>query len=86
MLPGYVSVLREWLRKYKLIDGKPENKFGLDERAMDKAYTMDGRHWDGVTRAEGLGITLGMLYGDRLVEAVKKSTDRRPILRYVLPT
>jgi len=40
VVPGYVSVLREWLRKYKLIDGKPENKFGLQEKAQTAAYTM----------------------------------------------
>ena len=39
-LPGYVSCMREWLRNYKTVDGKPANEFGLDERAMDKAYTM----------------------------------------------
>ena len=41
VIPGYVSVLREWLRKYKLVDGKPENKFGLEEKAVGKEYTME---------------------------------------------
>ena len=40
LMPGFVSVMREWLRKYKVVDGKPPNEFGLGERAMDKAYTM----------------------------------------------
>jgi len=40
VIPGLTSVMREWLRMYKTVDGKPENTFGLEERAMDKAYTM----------------------------------------------
>ena len=40
ILPGYVSVMREWLRMYKTPDGKPMNTFGLDERAMNREYTM----------------------------------------------
>jgi len=40
VVPGLISVMREWLRLYKTTDGKPANAFGLEERAMDKAYTM----------------------------------------------
>ena len=40
VLPGYVNVMREWLRMYKTVDGKQPNKFGLDEKAMDREYTM----------------------------------------------
>ena len=40
VIPGLISVMREWLRNYKTTDGKPPNEFGLEERAMDKAYTM----------------------------------------------
>ena len=32
--------MREWLRLYKTVDGKPKNEFGLDEKALDKAYTL----------------------------------------------
>ena len=32
--PGYVSCMREWLRNYKVVDGKPKNEFGLDEKAL----------------------------------------------------
>ena len=32
--------MREWLRLYKTVDGKPENKFGMEERAMGREYTM----------------------------------------------
>jgi len=40
LLPGYVSVMREWFRLYKTVDGKPQNKFGLGEKAMGRDYTM----------------------------------------------
>jgi len=39
-LPGTLNAIREWFRTYKIPDGKPPNVFGLDERFMDKAYTM----------------------------------------------
>jgi inorganic pyrophosphatase len=29
-LPGLVDAIREWFRTYKIPDGKPENKFGLE--------------------------------------------------------
>ena len=41
LIPGLIGVAREWLRLYKTTDGKPKNEFGLSERAMDKAYTMN---------------------------------------------
>ena len=40
VLPGYISVMREWLRMYKTVDGKPMNQFGLEEKAMGREYTM----------------------------------------------
>lgn len=40
LLPGTVDSIREWFRTYKIPDGKPPNKFGLEERCMDKAYAM----------------------------------------------
>ena len=40
VLPGTIDVMREWLRLYKTVDGKPENKFGMEERAMGREYTM----------------------------------------------
>eukprot|EP00850_Spirogloea_muscicola_P006746 SM000032S12130 [mRNA] locus=s32:667587:669674:- [translate_table: standard] len=39
--PGTLSAIREWFRTYKTLDGKPENKFELGERAMDRAFTLD---------------------------------------------
>jgi len=40
LLPGVVDSIREWFRTYKIPDGKPPNVFGLEERAMNKAYAM----------------------------------------------
>lgn len=39
-LPGVVSSIREWFRTYKIPDGKPPNKFALDEKCMDANYAM----------------------------------------------
>ena len=39
-LPGAVSALREWLRVYKLAEGKPRNAFALAERAMPADYAL----------------------------------------------
>ena len=38
LLPGTISLIREWFRTYKIPDGKPPNKFALDERCMPRAY------------------------------------------------
>jgi len=35
-----VDELREWFRNYKTADGKPQNQFGLDERAVDAAHAL----------------------------------------------
>merc|ERR1711981_944801 len=40
-IPGLLSAIREWYRTYKIPDGKPPNKFGLDEQFMDKKYAME---------------------------------------------
>jgi inorganic pyrophosphatase len=37
-LPGVVSTMREWFRQYKVAEGKPLNRFALDERCMDREY------------------------------------------------
>jgi inorganic pyrophosphatase len=37
-LPGAVGALREWLRVYKVPEGKPVNAFALEEAAQDAAY------------------------------------------------
>mmetsp|Transcript_13390 Transcript_13390/g.44103 ORF Transcript_13390/g.44103 Transcript_13390/m.44103 type:complete len:284 (+) Transcript_13390:1246-2097(+) len=38
--PGELEKIRVWFRDYKMPDGKPANKFGLDDQCMDKAYTL----------------------------------------------
>mmetsp|Transcript_26506 Transcript_26506/g.82818 ORF Transcript_26506/g.82818 Transcript_26506/m.82818 type:complete len:208 (+) Transcript_26506:799-1422(+) len=40
LLPGTVSAVREWFRTYKIPDGKPPNRFGLNERCMPREYAM----------------------------------------------
>merc|ERR1719231_101257 len=49
-LPGTCHAIREWFRLYKVPDGKPENKFGLDEKFMDKKFALEvisetNQHW-----------------------------------------
>jgi inorganic pyrophosphatase len=39
-LPGCVDALREWLRVYKVPEGKPVNAFALEERAMPREYAL----------------------------------------------
>jgi len=41
LLPGSLDQIREWWRTYKVTDGKPLNKFGLDERFMPAEYAME---------------------------------------------
>ncbi|KAH8044346.1 inorganic diphosphatase [Aureococcus anophagefferens] len=38
LLPGTVSLIREWFRTYKIPDGKPPNKFALGEECKGAAY------------------------------------------------
>lgn len=40
VLPGTLNDIREWFRVYKVAEGGKENKFGLDEKFMDKDYAM----------------------------------------------
>jgi len=49
-LPGMISSIREWFRSYKTTDGKPENKFAFDEKALPKGFAHDviadaHQHW-----------------------------------------
>jgi inorganic pyrophosphatase len=36
-----LNAIREWYRTYKIPDGKPPNVFGLDEKFMNKQYTLE---------------------------------------------
>mmetsp|Transcript_5626 Transcript_5626/g.34906 ORF Transcript_5626/g.34906 Transcript_5626/m.34906 type:complete len:186 (+) Transcript_5626:616-1173(+) len=38
--PGELEKIRVWFRDYKIPDGKPANRFGLDDKCMNKEYTM----------------------------------------------
>jgi len=38
LLPGTVSLIREWFRTYKIADGKPPNRFALNEECRGAAY------------------------------------------------
>merc|ERR1712129_101033 len=38
--PGELEKIRVWFRDYKTPDGKPINRFGLDDKCMNKEYTM----------------------------------------------
>lgn len=51
VFPGVIDKVREWFRTYKVPTGKPENKFGLDEKCMDEVYTRQvidetHHHWE----------------------------------------
>ena len=41
--PGEIEKVLTWFRDYKIPDGKPANKFGYDNKCMDKAFTMKVR-------------------------------------------
>ena len=38
--PGEVDKIRTWFRDYKTPDGKPQNTFGYDDKAMNKEFTL----------------------------------------------
>ena len=38
LLPGKIDEIRTWYKVYKVAEGKPENAYALDGRAVDKAY------------------------------------------------
>jgi len=39
--PGQLDAILTWFRDYKIPDGKGANKFGLADKCMNKAYTME---------------------------------------------
>ena len=38
--PGELEKIRVWFRDYKTPEGKPQNKFGLDDQCMNREYTI----------------------------------------------
>lgn len=43
-MPGVLEKIRVWFRDYKTPDGKPQNKFGYNDKCMNKAFTMHVVH------------------------------------------
>jgi len=39
--PGKVKAITDWFKTYKMPDGKPENEFAFDDKAMDAAFAHD---------------------------------------------
>ncbi|KAM3939017.1 inorganic pyrophosphatase 2, mitochondrial isoform 2-T2 [Leptodactylus fuscus] len=39
--PGYLEATVEWLKTYKVPDGKPENQFGFDGQFKDQAFAVE---------------------------------------------
>jgi len=42
--PGCIYEIRNWFRMYKTADGKPENKFAFEGKAMDRAFALQVVH------------------------------------------
>lgn len=40
-MPGEIAKVLTWFRDYKIPDGKPANKFGYDDKCMNKEFTMN---------------------------------------------
>ncbi|KAK4378547.1 hypothetical protein RND71_000409 [Anisodus tanguticus] len=38
--PGTLTAIRDWFRDYKIPDGKPANRFALDNKPANKDYTL----------------------------------------------
>ncbi len=43
VFPGELKKILEWFRDYKIPDGKPANKFGYDNKALNKEFTLKVR-------------------------------------------
>lgn len=41
VFPGELEKIRVWFRDYKTPDGKPQNKYGYDDKCMPKDFTME---------------------------------------------
>lgn len=77
-LPGIVSSIREWFRTYKIPDGKPPNRFALDERCMDATYAMavvDDTHASWKMLVTGSKDEVGAVTNENNGESLKKSNS-----------
>lgn len=41
VIPGELEAIRVWFRDYKTPDGKPENKFGYNNRTQPRAFAIE---------------------------------------------
>lgn len=66
--PGLIDATREWFKKYKMPDGKPENQFAFEGECKDKQYALEVVHdcheaWNmliaGKTDTYGINLTRG---------------------------
>lgn len=64
-LPGCVNALREWLRVYKVPEGKPINNFALDERAMPREYALKVIHQTHESWSKNYGELAKNIHGSR---------------------
>jgi inorganic pyrophosphatase len=39
--PGYLAMVRDWFRDYKIPDGKPPNKFAFNGEAKNKSFVLE---------------------------------------------
>lgn len=87
-LPGLIRATNEWLRIYKIPDGKPENQFAFSGEAKNKKYAMEVVHecheaWkrlmNGQTDAGGVSIANTTVQGSKgLVSAGDASIQSVP--------
>ena len=55
-LPGELEKVLVWFRDYKMPDGKPANKFGYDNKCMNKEFAMEvGGRSSGEGEEQGAG-------------------------------
>ena len=39
-MPGEIEKIRTWFQDYKVPDGKPQNKFGYNNKPQNKEFTL----------------------------------------------
>lgn len=51
--PGELEKVMVWFRDYKIPDGKPANKYGFDNKCMDRAFANKVSRTDKLKRVSG---------------------------------
>jgi len=64
LMPGKIQSIVKWFQVYKKPDGKPENKFAFDNKAMDadfavKVISETHRHWQKKEALKAKGLWVG---------------------------